>query len=86
MMATMTFRFTTECEMTLSGETQQEVYLKFKDFLHGNKAIQREACLDVCPPETDQMFFKTDQQSELVEIPHFKGAYAQDIFAREASH
>ena len=39
-MATMTFRFATECEMTLSGDSYEEIYLKFKDFQHGKRVIQ----------------------------------------------
>lgn len=89
-MATMTFRFTTECEMTLSGDSYEDIYLKFKDFQHGKRGIQHEACLEVFPPESDQVFFKLEQDGKLHEIPHFKGAFDEDIFlhcsSSELSH
>lgn len=78
-MPVMTFRFTTECEMSLSGETYEEAYLKFKDFLHGQGDVQFKACIDVCPPETDQVFFRLEDHDELHEIPQFKGAFKEDI-------
>ena len=78
-MAAITFRFTTECEMTISAATEQEAYLKFKDFLHGDSSVQYDACVSVFPPETDQVFFKRSEQDELHEIAHFKGSFIEDF-------
>lgn len=81
-MPSMTFRFTTECEMTLDGNSYQEMYLQFKDFLHGISDVQRKAKVFVCPPESDQMFFALDGAVEMTEIPYFKGSFDADIAQR----
>lgn len=81
-MPSMTFRFTTECEMTLEGNSYQEMYLQFKDFLHGETQVQDSCQLVVCPPESDQMFFSLDGADERVEIPYFKGSFEADIAQR----
>jgi len=81
-MASMTFRFTTECEMTLDGNSYQEMYLQFKDFLHGVSEIQDDARVFVCPPETQQVFFAIDGDTAMTEIPYFKGSFEADISQR----
>ena len=81
-MTSITFRFTTECEMTLTGKSYEDAYMKFKDFMHGDSKIQEEALLRVCTPESDQLFFSLDQQYKMYEIAYFKGSYKQDIEAR----
>ena len=62
-MPSMKFRFTTECEMTLEGESYEDIYLKFKDFQHGDTSIAARAHLEVCPPESDQLFLCFGQRS-----------------------
>lgn len=81
-MPSMTFRFTTECEMTIDGDSYQEMYLQFKDFLHGVNDVQTQAKVFVCPPESDQMFFSLDGAIEMTEIPYFKGSFEADIAQR----
>jgi len=81
-MASITFRFTTECEMTLTGKSYEDAYMKFKDFMHGDSKIQDESLLRVCPPESDQLFFSLDQQYKMYEIAYFKGSYTHDIESR----
>ncbi|MGH1371988.1 MAG: hypothetical protein ACRBBW_08140 [Cellvibrionaceae bacterium] len=81
-MPSMTFRFTTECEMTLDGDSYQEMYLQFKDFLHGVTEVQGQTEVFVCPPESDQMFFRLDDAKEMTEIPYFKGSFEADIAQR----
>ncbi|NIB43966.1 hypothetical protein HBA55_30470 [Pseudomaricurvus alkylphenolicus] len=78
-MPSITFRFTTECEMTLEGGSYEEIYLRFKDFHHGVQQVQSEARISVCPPESDQVFFALDGDSTLYEIPYFKGSFEADI-------
>lgn len=85
-MPSMTFRFLTECEMTLEGQSYEETYLLFKDFQHGIDLIQRRAMLNVCPPESDQIFFALDNEPELYEIPGFKGSFQDDIAGRCRGH
>lgn len=80
-MARMTFRFSTECEMELSGDSYEDIYLQFKDFMHGDQAIARRAQLAVCPPESVQVFFELGNSGEIHEIPQFKGSYDSDIKA-----
>lgn len=81
-MPSMTFRFATECEMTLEGESYQEMYLQFKDFLHGVTDVQHKSRLFVCPPESDQVFFALDGDTHMTEIPYFKGSFEADIAKR----
>lgn len=81
-MLSMTFRFTTECELTLEGNSYEEIYLQFKDFQHGVSGIQERGTLKVYPPETDQIFFQLDSDGSLQEIPYFKGSFQADIAQR----
>jgi hypothetical protein len=75
----MTFRFATECQMTLCGSSYEEIYLKFKDFQHGDLSVQEEALTKVCPPENTQMYFSVDSGKTLYEIASFKGCFSNDI-------
>ena len=78
-MTTMTFRFTTEVEMTLSGDSYEDIYLSLKDFMHGKQAAKNPSEISVYPPESDQMFFQLDSDSKSHEIPYFKGDFNEDI-------
>ena len=78
-MASIQFRFTTECEMTLHGATYEDIYLQFKDFIHGDQRIASRANVSVFPPESVQVFFDLESCGERHEIPQFKGDYQQDI-------
>jgi len=80
-MASMTFRFTTECELTLDADSYEEAYLQFKDFMHG-QGSQCATALTVLPPETVQIFFQTDKDSTFHEIDSFKGDFRSDITDR----
>jgi hypothetical protein len=81
-MASIKFRFTTECEMTLHGSTYEDIYLQFKDFIHGDQRIANRANIGVFPPESVQVFFDLESSGERHEIPQFKGDYQQDIANR----
>ncbi|GAB3101322.1 hypothetical protein G8770_15980 [Aestuariicella hydrocarbonica] len=81
-MPSMTFRFTTECEMTLEGQSYEEIYLQFKDFQHGLSRSSECGQITVCPPESDQMYFALDGDTEMTEIPYFKGSFEEDIANR----
>ncbi len=78
-MAHMTFRCVTECEMTLHGDSYQDIYLQFKDFQHGAAVMLDRSSFSVCPPETDQVFFKLEGEHGFNEISHFKGNFTEDI-------
>jgi hypothetical protein len=78
-MATITFRFTTECEMTLSDGSYEEIYLQFKDFMHGDPGVLQKAGVKIYPPESVQVFFNIGGYGEMHEILQFKGDYQQDI-------
>ena len=78
-MPAITFRFTTECEMTLSGDSYEDIYLSFKDFMHSKQSMQNAAHVAVYPPESDQIFFHLDGEDKSFEIPYFKGSFSEDI-------
>ncbi len=78
-MASINFRFTTECEMTLEGGSYEEIYLQFKDFMHGNQSVASRAGVKVYPPESVQVFFNIESRGDLHEIPQFKGSFKSDI-------
>ncbi len=78
-MPSITFRFTTECEMTLRGDSYESIYLQFKDFMHSQTARADSTHVRVYPPESEQMFFVLDNDDELHEIPSFKGGFRDDI-------
>lgn len=81
-MPSMTFRFTTECELTMRGDSYEDIYLQFKDFMHGNQTIALKHAISVFPPESVQVFFQTDGNRTLHEIPQFKGDFKEDIVSR----
>jgi hypothetical protein len=78
----MTFRFTTECELTIRGDSYEDIYLQFKEFVHGDRRIALQHAIAVYPPESVQVFFHTDTSETLHEIPQFKGDFKEDIAAR----
>lgn len=80
-MASMTFRFTTECEMTLDAASYEEAYLRFKDFMHG-QGTDSSSTLNVLPPESVQIFFQTDHEDHFHQIDEFKGDFRADIVDR----
>ena len=78
-MAKIKFRFTTECEVLLEGASYEEAYMKFKDFMHGEANINQHGGLNICPPETPEIFFEVDDQTDYNRIGVFKGDFVQDI-------
>ncbi len=78
-MPAITFRFTTECEMTLRGDSYESIYLQFKDFIHSQSPHRDPANIRVYPPESEHMFFVLDNDDKRYEIPSFKGGFRDDI-------
>lgn len=78
-MAKMVFRFTTECEVALEGGSHEEIYLKFKDLMHGDLPMSELPDLKVCPPETCEVLFEMEGQNEFNRIDRFKGDFKHDI-------
>lgn len=78
-MAKMSFRFTTEVEIELKGDSYEEIYLMLKDMMHGDRRISSQPNLKVCPPEDSRMYFGMEGEKELHEIPMFKGDFTEDI-------
>lgn len=73
------FRFTTECEMTLAGNSYEEIYLKFKDMCHGDEMIAQQSKVRIFPPEDSKIFFEVDDQQEYSQIDMLKGDFKKDI-------
>ncbi len=80
-MASIRFRFTTECQLTVEGGSYEEAYLRFKDFMHGETLISTEEGLEICPPEDPTVFFEVDDQTDYNTIDNFKGDFVKDIVA-----
>lgn len=78
-MAKMAFRFTTEVEVELRGDSYEEIYLQLKDMMRGLRPISSQSNVMVYPPEQAGMFFRMEGERELHEIPMFKGDFKQDI-------
>lgn len=78
-MAKMSFRFTTEVEIELKGNSYEEVYLMLKDMMHGERAISMQQGVTIYPPEDSRIFFGMEGEKDLHEIPMFKGDFATDI-------
>ncbi|MEC7546200.1 MAG: hypothetical protein VX474_03615 [Pseudomonadota bacterium] len=78
-MAKMSFRFTTEVEIELKGDSYEEIYLMLKDMMHGDRRISSQLNLKVFPPEDSRMYFGMEGEKELHEIPMFKGDFTEDI-------
>ncbi len=78
-MPTMTFRFTTECELTLDGDSYEEAYLRFKDLCQQHRPICQSPTLKVYPPEESTIYFEVDEQNSFSEMGMIKGDFKQDI-------
>ncbi len=78
-MPAITFRFNTECQLTVDGNSYEEAYLTFKDFMHGDRPISTAAGLEVCPPEDPTIFFEVDDQTDYNTISGFRGDFVKDI-------
>lgn len=78
-MAKMSFRFTTEVEVELKGDSYEEIYLTLKDMIHGEKPISNQPNLTICPPEDSGMFFSMEGETDLHQIQMFKGDFKRDI-------
>ncbi|WP_419813453.1 hypothetical protein [Bacterioplanoides sp.] len=78
-MAKMSFRFMTEVEVELKGDSYEEIYLMLKDMMHGDRAISSQSNVKVFPPEDSAMFFSMEGEQDLHQIPHFKGDFKRDI-------
>lgn len=78
-MARMSFRFTTEVEVELRGNSHEEIYLMLKDMMHGDRVISAQSNVKIYPPEQSGMFFSLEGEQELHEIPAFKGDFRRDI-------
>ena len=81
-MPSLTFRFNTECQVRIDGDSYEEAYLKFKDFMHGEAPLSTERALEICPPEDPTIFFEVDEQEDYNTIERFKGDFVQDIVER----
>ena len=77
-MKTMTFRFTTEAEVTLQGDCYEALYMQFKAFLHREKDALQQAQIDIMPPEDSHMFVSLDGDA-LFEINALRGDFKRDI-------
>jgi len=75
----MSFRFTTEVEVELHGDSYEEVYLMLKDMMRGARPISTQRQVKIFPPEQSAMFFSMEGEHELHEIPMFKGDFKRDI-------
>lgn len=80
-MPSLTFRFTTECELTLNGDSYEEAYLKFKELYETDKAIVATPTLKVYPPESSTIYFEVDEQDTFSQMEGIKGNFQQDILA-----
>lgn len=78
-MAKMSFRFTTEVEVELRGDSYEEIYLMLKDMMHGARPISTQSNVKIFPPEQSAMYFSMEGEQELHEIPMFKGDFRRDI-------
>jgi len=78
-MPSVKFRFNTECQVTLEGDSYEEVYLKFKDLVHGEVPLSASEGLEVCPPENPTIYFEIDDHAGFSTIETFKGDFVKDI-------
>ena len=78
-MPSIKFRFNTECQLTIEGDSYEEAYLTFKDFMHGETPISTEKGVEICPPEDPTIFFEVDDQTDYNTIDKFKGDLIEDI-------
>ncbi len=80
-MPTITFRFTTECELTFEGDSYEESYLRFKDVCQQQTPIINKPFVKIYPPENGQILFEVDEQNTFSDMGMMKGNFKQDILA-----
>ena len=78
-MASIRFRFTTECQLTVESGSYEEAYLRFKDFMHGETPISTQEGLEICPPEDPVVYLEVDDHADYNTIDNFKGDFVKDI-------
>ena len=78
-MASIKFRFNTECQLTIEGDSYEEAYLRLKDFMHGEAPISTEDGVEIFPPEDPTIFFEVDDQTDYNTIANFRGDFVKDI-------
>ena len=78
-MPSIKFRFDTECQVTIKGESYEEAYLRFKDFMHGESPISTEKGVEIFPPEDPTIYFEVDDQTDYNTIDNFNGDFVKDI-------
>ena len=78
-MPSIKFRFDTECQVTIKGESYEEAYLRFKDFMHGESPISTEEGVEIFPPEDPTIYFEVDDQTDYNTIDNFNGDFVKDI-------
>jgi len=85
-MVSITFRFMTECEITLKACSHQEAYLQFKDLYHHGKPFHLRASSSsypsqhIYPPLHNAILFEIDEQNQFNTMT-MQGSYSQDILA-----
>lgn len=83
-MPTLKFRFNTECQMTIDGQSYEEAYLRFKDFMDGDRPVAGDEGLEAFPPEDATIYFEVDDQTDYNTIDRFKGDFVDDIVSNVA--
>lgn len=78
-MPSIKFRFNTECQLTIDGESYEEAYLRFKDFVHGDTPMSTVAGVEIFPPEDPTIYFEVDDQTDYSTISNFKGDFVADV-------
>lgn len=86
-MASITFRFTTECEITFEGCSHQEAYLQFKDLYQLKKPFnlhktpsQGKLPHHIYPPSDNVVLFEIDEQDQFNAMT-LQGDYSLDILS-----
>jgi hypothetical protein len=77
-MKTMTFRFNTEAEVTLSGDCYEAMHMQFLSFIHREKEALSDAKITITPPHDSLLHLSVDHSPcHLVE--DVKGDFKHDI-------
>ncbi len=77
-MKTMTFRFTTEAEVTFTGSCYEQMHMQFLAFTHQENNALEGATIQISPPQDSHLFISVDH-SPYKNIDSVKGDFQHDI-------
>lgn len=80
-MASITFKYICENEVTISGDDYESIYHQFITFQHGEETAAQGLQIHTRPPRDEHVLFSTDTESSFHDIEKLTGSFRADILS-----